>query len=233
MIAIKVHPKVESDALWAFISTADTPPKTRNPQYLPAPEANTQVNSWECSLQYPEEDQCHGSDWSETKAETTKRLPPRLYAKTEDGALGISNTSSKIQLLQRARLQKLLSHKEPIYREVINMILFNQSAYPVVCERKSSHWCLRKNKHGTNSRGLLLMVRSSLWRRWTKPATFECTQTGIFRGLCHAQETKNHILQHCEITHDVRCKRHYNVMHLVSQSWKGLARKTGQNQNIH
>lgn len=54
--------------------------------------------------------------------------------------------------------------------------LLNQSAYPVMWEWKSSHWCLRKNKHGPNSWGLLLMVRSSLWRRWTKPATSECTR---------------------------------------------------------
>lgn len=61
-----------------------------------------------------------------------KDCPPGyLHAKTEDGGLGISNTSSKIPLLQRTRLQNLLSHKEPIYRDVMNMKLFKTTAQSI------------------------------------------------------------------------------------------------------
>lgn len=45
------------------------------------------------------------------------------------------------------------------------------------------------------------------------------------RGICRARETLNHILQHCEVTHDARCRRHNNVMHLLSKKLKRKGKK--------
>lgn len=96
--------------------------------------------------------------WTEVKRRL--RLPKDyplgyLHAKTEDGGLGISNTSSKIPILQRARLQKLLSHKEPIYRDVMNMKLFKTTTQsiglPCRVGKEIISLVSEENKHGPNS----------------------------------------------------------------------------------
>lgn len=51
-----------------------------------------------------------------------------LHAKTEDGGLGISNTSTRIPLLKKARFEKHLSNKEAIYRDMMNMKSFRTTA---------------------------------------------------------------------------------------------------------
>lgn len=54
-----------------------------------------------------------------------------VHAKTEDGSLAISNTSTRIPLLQKARFEKHLSNKEVIYRDMMNMKSFRTTAQSI------------------------------------------------------------------------------------------------------
>ena len=55
-------------------------------------------------------------------------------------------------------------------------------------------------------------VRSSRGRPASDPASLQC------RGRCMHHESLSHILQHCAITHDARCKRHNDICKRIAST---------------